>query len=160
MELDGDERLALLAAIDKRVAPLLRQAKDDARAALMEACERDGTDRRAVRVGGEKVGEVGVSYAPAHPAIIDMGAALESLRPMGLVVEAPAKGWEEHFTTAGGAVVAKESGEIADWAVWEPKRPKGAAVRGCAPEDVLGAFGARLGGDTPFALLDGVQAGE
>ena len=82
--LTSDERLALLAAVDKKVGPALKEAKAEACAQLMERCAEDGTDRRAVTVGGEKVGTVGVSYAKARPVILDAPAAIECLRGMGL----------------------------------------------------------------------------
>lgn len=152
--LTNDERLALLAAIDRKVAPALKEAKAEACAELMDRCAEDGTDRRAVMVDGRKVGTVGVSYAKERPAIIDMPEALACLRGMGLVEEAPARGWEGHFANVAGTVVAKETGEAVEWAVWEPQRPKGAAVRVDDPQKVLDAFGARLSGD-PLALLEG-----
>ena len=156
--LTDDERLALLAAIDGKVTPAYREAKSEACAELMERCAEDGTDRRAVTVGGTKVGTVGVSYAKAHPAIIDMPEALACLREMGLVEEAPARGWEDAFTCVAGAVVAKDTGEAVPWAVWEPERPKGASVRIADPQKVLDAFGARLSGSDPLALLEGGAA--
>ena len=155
MTITADERLALLAAIDKRVGPALKEAKSEACSALMARCAEGESDRRPVLVGGEKVGEVGVSYAKARPAIIDMPAALECLRAMGLTREAPAEGWEERFACVGGSVVAKDSGELCPWAIWEPRRPKGASVRVPDPQAVLDAFGPRLSGGGPLALLEG-----
>lgn len=152
-KITADERLALLAAIDKRVSPELKRAKSAACADLMERCSEDGTDRRAVMVGGEKVGEVGVSYAKGRPYITDMAGAVDSLREMGLTVEVPVEGWEEHFAGVAGDVVAKDTGEVVGWAMWEPSRPKGASVRIKDPQKVLDAFGARLAGGNPFALL-------
>lgn len=149
-----DERLALLAAIDRKVSPALKEAKAAACAELMERCAEDGTDRRAVVVGGQKVGTVGVSYAKAHPVILDMPQALECLREMGLTEEAPARGWEDAFTAVAGTVVAKDTGEAVPWAVWEPERPKGASVRVSDPQKVLDAFGARLSDGNPLALLE------
>lgn len=149
-----DENLALLTAIDKQVGPALKEARDAACAELMARCAENGTDRRAVLVGGEKVGEVGVSYAKAHPVIIDMGAAIECLRAMGLTEEVPRKGWEEAFTVVAGEVVSKDTAELCDWAIWEPSRPKGAAVRIKDSQVVLDAFGARLAGGNPLALLE------
>lgn len=153
--LTADERLALLAAVDKKVGPALKEAKAEACAQLMERCAEDGTDRRAVTVGGEKVGTVGVSYAKARPVILDAPAAIECLRGMGLTEEVPAKGWEDAFTAVAGTVVAKDTGEAVDWAAWEPERPKGASVRIGEPQKVLDAFGARLSDGGPLALLEG-----
>jgi hypothetical protein len=104
MEITKDEQLAFLTALDKRIKPALDDAKAEARQSLMDAFAQDGTDRRAILVGGEKVGEVGISYSKAAPYIYaeQMNAALEFLRQVGLVQEAPAKGWEEQFDLIGG----------------------------------------------------------
>lgn len=160
MEITKDEALALLCAIDKRVQPALRDAKDEARAALMDAYAEDGTDRRAILVGGEKVGEVGVSYGKAAPYIYGerTAEALEWLMERDLVDIAPAKGWESHFELIDGAVVFRETGEVVDWAGWSPRAAKAASVRGCRPEDVARAFGGRLRGVDAYALIEGAVA--
>ena len=94
MEITKDERLAFLAALDKRVKPALEDAKNEARAEIMDAYAENGTDR-------------------------------------------------------------KPTGEVVEWAGWNPKAAKTAAVRGCKPEDVLRAFGPRLQSMDAVALLDG-----
>ena len=156
-EITKDEQLALLCAIDKRIAPALRDAKDEARAEIMDKYAEDGTDRKAILVGGEKVGEVGISYSKAAPKNYAerMPEALAFLRRVGLVQEIPAKGWESKFALIGGQVVFTITGEVVEWAGWTPKAAKTAAVRGCKPEDVMRAFGARLQGVDAVALLDG-----
>ena len=142
----SDERLALLEAFNKRLKPALDEAKAEARQSLLESFERDHADRRAILVGTEKVGEVGISYSSASPYIFpDKSAeAIAYLSEIGLTETAPAKGWEKHFSYIGGEVVCNDTGEIVDWAGWNPKAAKGASVRGCKPEDVLEAFGNRL----------------
>lgn len=157
MEITKDEQLAFLTALDKRIKPALDDAKAEARQSLMDAFAQDGTDRRAILVGGEKVGEVGISYSKAAPYIYaeQMNAALEFLRQVGLVQEAPAKGWEEQFDLIGGKVVYKPTGEVVEWAGWNPKAAKTAAIRGCKPEDVMRAFGPRLQSMDAIAMLDG-----
>ena len=70
-----DEKLALLCALDKRVTPALKDAKDEARAEIMDAYAENGTDRKAILVGGEKVGEVGISYSKPAPFIYAAGGA-------------------------------------------------------------------------------------
>lgn len=151
------EKLALLMALDKRLSPALKDMKDDARAELMEAYGENQTDRMAVTVGDEKVGEIGISYSKPSPFIYQeqMSQALEFLREHGLTQEVPAKDWEKQFDLIGGKVVHKESGEVVQWAGWNPKAPKTAAVRGCKPEDVMRAFGNRLQGFNAAALLEG-----
>lgn len=157
METTKDERLAFLAALEKRVKPALEDAKSDARAEIMGAYAENGTDRKAILVGGEKVGEVGISYSKAAPYIYaeQMTAAIDFLRQVGLVQETPAKGWEQSFDLIGGKVVYKPTGEVVEWAGWNPKSAKTAAVRGCKPEDVMRAFGPRLASVDAVALLEG-----
>lgn len=157
MEITKDERLAFLAALDKRVKPALDDAKAEARAEIMDRYAEDGTDRKAILVGGEKVGEVGISYSKAAPYIYreQMDAALDFLRQVGLVQESPAKDWEKQFDLIGGKVVYKPTGEVVEWAGWNPKAAKTAAIRGCKPEDVMRAFGPRLQSMDAVALLDG-----
>lgn len=157
MNITKDERLAFLAALDKRVKPALDEAKSEARAEIMDAYAENGTDRKAILVGGEKVGEVGISYSKAAPYIYaeQAGAALDFLRPLGLTEESPKRGWEKDFDLVGGQVVYKPTGEVVEWAGWNPKAAKTAAVRGCKPEDVMRAFGPRLASVDAIALLDG-----
>ena len=152
-----DERLALLVAMSKRLSPALTDAKDEARADLMARFAEDGTDRRAIIVGDEKVGEVGVSYSKPAPFIYAerMADALDFLGAVGLTERVPAKGWEREFERVGGEVVHKETGEAVPWAGWQGKAPKAAAIRGCEPEDVLRAFGPRLYGPEVMALMEG-----
>ena len=155
-----DERLALLVALDKKIQPELKAAKDEARQAIMDGYAQDGTDRKAILVGGEKVGEVGISYSKPAPYIYAerMRDALAFLSEHDLVDVVPAKGWEKEFELIGGKVVHKESGEVVDWAGWQPKAPKTAAVRDCKPEDVMRAFGPRLSGVDAVALIEGGEA--
>lgn len=157
MNLTDSEKLALLVALDKRVKPQLGEMKDSARQSLIEAQAQDGTDRRAIMVGGTKVGEVGVSYSKAAPYIRTerMADAISCLAELGLVETVPAKGWESHFTFAGGKVICTDTGEAVEWAGWEPSRAKTAAIRGCKPEDVMEAFGERLSTVDPIALIGG-----
>lgn len=157
MEITKDEQLAFLTALDKRIKPALDDAKAEARQEIMDRYAEDGTDRKAILVGGEKVGEVGISYSKAAPYIYRerMADALDFLRQVGLVTETPAKGWETKFDLIGGQVVYKPTGEVVEWAGWSPKAAKTAAVRGCKPEDVMRAFGPRLASVDAVALLDG-----
>lgn len=147
----------MLAALQKTIEPRLKDSTAAARAALMESFSADGTDRRAIIANGEKVGEVGMSYASAKPAIIPgrEAEALGHLRAMGLTAEVPVAGWEKHFTHVADTVVEAESGAVCDWAVWEGRRPKNAAVRGLKPEDVIAAMAPKLGGRGFAALLEG-----
>ncbi len=156
-EITKSEKLALLVAMDKRIAPELKLAKDEARQEIMEGYAQDGTDRRAIIVGDEKVGEVGISYSKAAPFVYAerMADALDFLESAGLTERVPAKGWEQEFELVGGQVVYKPTGEVVEWAGWQGKAPKAAAIRGCEPEDVMRAFGGRLQGADALALIEG-----
>lgn len=161
-EITPDERLALLNAMAKAVRPQLDEAKLEAQEGLMDRFAEDGTDRRAIMVGGSKVGEIGVSFSKAAPAIRPghEREALEAAVEMGLVdwtkvSSVLARGWERRFSRVGDAVVDAQSAELIDWLEWQPSRAKGASVRGCAPEDVLPALTAKLGPGGIAALLEG-----
>ena len=141
--MDNDYQLALLSALDKRIKPRLEEAKAQAKYALMEQNQTDGTDRRAIRINDVKVGEVGISYSKAKP-ICKPGrekAFEDWLLDNGLATVSPIKGWENAVAHAGNAVLDKTSGEILDFLDWQASLPLSAAVRGCKPEDVLEAIG-------------------
>ena len=155
-----DERLALLAAMSKAVKPQLDEAKREAQEGLMDRFAEDGTDRRAIMVGGSKVGEVGMSFSKAAPSIRPghEREALEAAIDMGLVDWSKVgsvlvRDWQKRFSQVGDAVVEAPSAELIEWLQWEPSRPKSAAVRGCKPEDVLPALRAKLGEGFAQALL-------
>lgn len=159
MNLTNDEKLALLVAVDKKLNAkkdgLLTEAKATARAELMEANDSIGADRKAIMANGEKVGEVGLSYASAKPVILAdrMADAIAYLADIDLVETIPAKGWESHFKAVGENVICLDTGEFVDWAIWELSRVKCAAVRGCEPQKVLDALSAKLGGGAEVAGL-------
>lgn len=157
MKLTNSERLALLVALEKQIKPALDDAKDFERQSLLDANSDDGTDRRAIMVGGVKVGTVGVSYSKPAPHIMAdrMHDAIMFLAERGLTEVSPVKGWESHFTCVAGNVVCTDTGETVDWATWEPACAKSASVRGCDPDDVMAAFGGRLSEVTPTMLLEG-----
>lgn len=161
-EITPDERLALLNAMSKAVKPQLDEAKREAQEGLMDRFAEDGTDRRAIMVGGAKVGEIGMSFTKAAPAIRPghEREALEAAIEMGLVdwtkvAAVLVRDWQKRFSRVGDAVVEAQSAELIDWLEWEPSRAKGASVRGCAPEDVLPALTSKLGPGGIAALLEG-----
>lgn len=155
MEYTQDERLAVLTAMQKQIEPALKEANGIARQEIMDGFAETHTDRRAIIVGDEKVGEIGISYSKAAPVILKerMDEAVAFLDSIGMVDIVPKKGWEAHFAKAGDKVVCTDTGEMVDWAMWCPKSPKTAAVRGCDPEDVMQALGPRVEGMSAAALL-------
>lgn len=155
--LTDDERLAVLKAIDKGMKPVREELESAARTELIDRFREDGTDRRAIIAGGVKVGEVGLSYSKPKPYIM-MGHetdAISFLEELGLTETVPVKGWESHFSRAGDAVVCSDTGEIVDWAAWQPKEVRTAAVRGCNPQEVMDAMAGRLQGANVEQLLLG-----
>ena len=151
-----DERLALMVAVEKAIKPQVADAKAEAKADLLEAYGMDHTDRRALVVGDEKVGEVGIVRRPPKPRIAPghEAEALSYLRAKGLTVEVPAEGWEKRFSEAANHAYDVETGEMVGFLDWgEPTLS--ASVRGCKPEDVAAAFGARLGSASVAGLLGG-----
>lgn len=157
MELTRDEELALLKALAKKVKERLDvlefQAKDEVMAGYIE----NGTDRRSIIIEGVKVGEIGLSYSKAKPAIKPGFErwALTYLDSCGLVEYKPATGWEKRFARVGAQVVDQETGEVMEWAEWLPQTASTAAIRGCKPDDVVQAFGPKLDGFAFAGLLEG-----
>ena len=156
-EMTDDMKLAGLMAIEKVIGPELADAKGEARDALLALQEQTGADRRAIEVGGEKVGEVGISYAKPRPAIAPghEEEALDLLESMGLTERKPIKGWEQAFAHVDGHMVATETGETTDAIEWQGGYAKAASVRGCKPEVVIPRMRAALGDVDVFAALLG-----
>lgn len=153
--LTNDERLALLNAMDKAIGPALDRAKADARRELLEQNQADGkTDRQGIFIDGEKVGETVISYQGGRPAIIPgyEAEALAYLASKGLVE--PRKGWEKSFNRVGQVIADADTGEVVNWAEWEPKTASSARVLGCKPQDVFPAIKNKLGA-SPMSLLEG-----
>lgn len=158
MNITPDEKLALLVAMDKQLKPELDNAKAEARQALLEGFEETHADRRAVMVGTEKVGEVGISFSTARPYMLPDREedALAYLSQHGLTVEKPCNGWEKGFKYVDGHVIDNYTGEdVSDLFGWQPSTAKTASVRGCKPADVAEAFQGRLSGQTITAFIEG-----
>lgn len=103
-----------------------------------------------------------MSFSKAAPAIRPghEREALEAAIEMGIidwskVSSVLARDWQKRFSRVGDAVVDAQSAELIEWLEWEPSRPNGASVRGCAPDDVLPALTAKLGAGGIDALLLG-----
>lgn len=157
MEVTRDEELAFLKALQKQVKARLDVLEAEAKDEVLAGYIEDGTDRRSIIINGAKVGEIGLSYNKAKPAIIP-GRELEALVYLGdrgMTHLEPNKDWEKRFTRAGSKVVDIDTGEVVEWAEWLPQTAKTAAIRGCKPQDVLDALGAKLQGMPVAGLLEG-----
>ena len=155
VELTFDEELAMLEAIQKKVKTRLDELKGAAKDELMEAYEESGIDRRSIKANGSPIGKVSIRFTKAKPTInpARKAQALEALAAMGLTEVVPVKGWEKRFTHCGDIVLDAESGELAEWALWEIEKPYCAMVTGCKPEDVIDAMSTKLQGENIIGLL-------
>lgn len=155
VELTFDEELAMLEAIQKKVKTRLDELKGVAKDALMDAYEENGIDRRRIKANGSPIGTVFITFTKAKPVInpARKAQALKALTAMGLTEVVPVKDWEKRFTHCGDIVLDAESGELAEWALWEIEKPYCTKVTGCKPEDVLDAMSTKLQGENIIGLL-------
>lgn len=159
MEMTKNEKLAFLKALEKMVKKELSVIEAEAKDEVMAGYIRDGRDRYSIIIGDAKVGEIGLSYSKAKPAIkpgCEL-AALVYLGEHGLTELKPVKDWEKRFERIGFNIVDKETGEVVDWAEWLPKTANTAAIRDCKPEDVIPAL--EREGFMFNAMLSGLIAG-
>lgn len=155
--LTEDERLAVLVAMEKVIKPLVADAKGDARIRMMAAYDQCGADGIAIEVGGRKVGKVGITYTTERATITPgrEADALSYLESIGLAEMTPRKDWERRFMGTDGGVIDRETGEVMDWASMSKKVPRGAAVYGCKPDDVIPAVRGLRGDAHILSLLEG-----
>lgn len=151
------EELAVLNAMEKAIAPRLKEAKRQAVASLLEASER-GVEAIALKLNGQKVGKVAMRYGKEDfETLKPEGAALEFLLEHGLAHEelVPDDGWKETLAAVGGGVVFKPTGEDVSHLFCVVRKPDTAAVYGCKPTDVASA----LNGELPQRIA-GLLSGE
>lgn len=159
-QLTKDEELALMRVLKKRIDQRIKDIEGDAKDRLLASYEEDGYDRRPVKVNGEPIGSIAISYSAAKPVIDPFAQtkALDYLEGCGLTERAPKKGWEERFAQCGSDVIDCETGEVVDFLLWEPKRPK--CVRTTIKEEeAVKALRPMLVGESVAALMggDGVE---
>lgn len=157
MEITRDEELAFLKALQKQVKARLDTLEAEAKDEVMRGFIDDGRDRRPIIIEGVKVGEISLSYSKPKAAIRPgfERDALTYLDSCGLVEYKPATGWEKRFARVGSQVVDQDTGEVVEWAEWIPAVASTAAIRGCKPQDVLNALGAKLQSLPIAGLLEG-----
>lgn len=157
VNLTADEELAMLEALQKQIETRLKELKGAAKDELMAAYDENGVDRRSIKANGSPIGKVSIKFTKAKPVINPSrrGQALDALTAMGLTEVVPVKGWEKQFTHCGDVVLDGESGELAEWAMWETEKPYCAMVTGCKPQDVLDAMSPKLQGENIIGLLGG-----
>lgn len=133
MELTKDEELALLDVLGKEINRRIDELKSDAKRNLFESHDAFGSDRIAITVNGEKVGEVSLNYTGSR---IDINPgeelrAIEYLSSCKLTQTVPAKDWQDSFKRLdNGDIVCEKTGEIVnDLFVYYPSVVNNASVR-------------------------------
>lgn len=165
MELTQDEKLAYLIALKKSLDEALEDIKLDYKTGIETAYEQFGMDRKAILVGGQKVGEVRMNYNAAGPEIKPEKQleATEYLMQLGLCKTVPVTGWKKRFYNKVDQdgiehVIDLETGEdVSELFYWTGKTPKYPVIDGCKPEEVSQAFGNRLPKPTQLLLTGEVE---
>lgn len=165
MELSKWDAMAVLAAMEKAVKGRMAELRAECDGDLIADYDERGVQKRALKVGGRKVGEIAVTYNRPGFAATDRAAlgefALEygfareqrSIRPeyMGRAIdlieaESPEavetevvldKDWTNYMTLTGSAVTYLDSGAVVPGVEFVPESVKGTRVTGCKPEDVV-----------------------
>lgn len=160
-ELTPAERVALLRPLKKQIDAALKDAEGDMRDGLLDAYKTDGTDRRAIIVGGRDVGKASVVMPKLRAEILPgrEAEALAFLREYGLTSEQPAEGWRDRFAEVAGEAVFTDTGEVCPWACFAATRAPFIRYSGLKVEDVRDAFQARGGIDmgAMLALTEGSE---
>lgn len=182
-QVDGKATLAALTAMKKAVDARLKEVRAAEDADLMDMYAGSGVEKVALRVGGEKVGELLVTFDAAGFEVTDRGAFEDFALTYGLATErmevrqgcmheaivviaehAPElleghvcleDDWQRSLTPVGDHVEFMDSGLTVPGIRRVPRKPKGTMVRGCKPEETL-----PLLADTPVRALMGVTVDE
>lgn len=168
-----NEQVALLTALQKVVKERLNLARAEADEAMIEAYEEDGVVKKALKIGGVKVGDYSVVLTSDEWEITDAAAFEEFALSYGfgnyhkeiipaymaqavaiLEEEAPEcltevididPKWSNYVTNVAGVATLLDSGEPIPGLKYTGPRVKCTQVRGCKPEDVVPVL-QRIGG--------------
>ena len=159
-----NEELAVLTALSKYVKARLDGVRAMADREMKKAYDEDGVTKKALRVGGAKVGDYIVTLTKGTWRVKDKAAfedfALtygfarvnKAIRPeyMAMAIElmedvegAIAKTvtvdekWPDFIENVGGKPFYMDSELEVPGLEWAPQQIKGLQVRGCAPDDVM-----------------------
>ena len=173
-----NEELAVLTALQNVVKERLDAVRDEADAAMVSDYIEDGVTKKALKVGGAKVGDYLVILTKGTWRVVDQKAfedfALsygfarvdKSIRPeyMGMAIEMmeDVEGaleenvkvdvkWPNFITHKDGKAFYMDSELEVPGLEWASQRVKNTQVRGCKPEDVMPIV--QQLGMTPTALL-------
>lgn len=130
--MDRNEKLAVLTAMEKTIKAELEDLKFSAKEELLELEDAYGVDRMALKLGGEKVGEVSIVRAKAQVVIRSecYQEAIDALERKGLITITPSKGWQNSYgILPSGDVIDKDSGELVPWAYATEPIVKGTMVK-------------------------------
>ncbi len=184
--MNSTEKLAVLTAMDKAVKAGAKEARAEADEGLMAIYEDMGVEKVELRVAGQPVGTLQVTYASEGYEVTDLAAFAEFGAANGMAAEkrairaeymdAAIKIVEAHLPEAvevtvepvkdlgrmldhvGGEVVAYGTSEVVPGVSYRPKRAKGTMVRGCEPEKVIPLLASLPGGVEPLLLGGGADA--
>ena len=159
-----NEEMAVLTALQKIVKARLDEARAAADEALLAEYAEDGTTKKALKLGGIKVGDYIVVLNKGQWAVSDRAAfedfalaygfaeARQSIRPeymaavVGLVAREMPEAileevrldpkWESYVANVAGVATYLDSGMAVPGLEYTGQTVKGTQVRGCRPEDV------------------------
>ena len=173
-----NEELAVLTALKTVVQERLDAVRDEADAAMCGDYIEDGVTKKALKVGGAKVGDYLVILTKGTWRVVDqkafedfalsygfarvdksirpeyMGMAIEMMEDVEGALEESVKvdvKWPNFITNHEGRAYYMDSELEVPGLEWAPQRIKNTQVRGCKPEDVMPIV--QQLGMTPAALL-------
>lgn len=166
--LSTNEQLAALTALQKMVKARLDEVRAEADDAMHDAYVDDGVTKKALKIGGAKVGDYIVVLTKDGWEIEDTEAfndfaltyGFASIRQeiapgcmaqaVSLIAEAAPEllattvavdpHWQDYITNMGGRAAFMDSGETVPGLTYVQQHVKGTQVRGCKPEDVVPAI--------------------
>lgn len=162
--MNGNEKLAVLTALKKLVNSELAKVREECDESLLEAYERDGVSKVALKVNGIKVGDFLITFNSNEWEVtdnesfsefaLDYGFATieKSIKPeyMSRAIELLAEDepdgitetvrvdpkWIDYITNEGGKPMFLDSGMEIPGVTYTGKTVKGTQVRKCEPEIV------------------------
>lgn len=160
----ANEKVAVLTALKKMVGTELDKVRAEADEAMLEAYEDDGVTKKALKLGGVKVGDYIVVLNSGQWAVEDRAAFEDFALTYGFAsMERTVKGgymprvieileqelpeavaetvkvdpkWQDYVENLAGTPMFLDSGEIVPGLKFTGQTVKGTQVRGCKPEDV------------------------
>lgn len=173
MQLDTEEQLVVLTALQKAVKARLDEVRADADVAMLASFESDSVLKKQLKLGGVKMGDylvvlTGEDWAVTNVAALEEFAlaygfakAERGIKPermadaIAIVEQADPsllyetailnRDWKKLMTNTAGIATFLDSGEPVPGVELAPSRVKCTQVRGCKPDEVVPRVAA-LGG--------------